>query len=44
MGREIFVWLLLLWFGILLFIMGIQGSAGRVLAVIFTPGSLEVAE
>ena len=38
-----FAWLLLLLFGIFLIVLGIQGSAGRVLAVIFTPASLEVA-
>lgn len=43
MGRQFLVWLLILLFAMLLLTMGIQGSAGRVLAVVFTPASLEVA-
>lgn len=35
-------WLLLFLFALLLVVMGIQGSLGRVVAVIFTPASLEV--
>lgn len=42
--REFLAWLLLLLFALMLVIMGIQGSSGRVLAVIFTPASLEVME
>lgn len=43
MARQFLVWLLILLFALLLLVMGIQGSSGRVLAVIFTPASLEVA-
>lgn len=42
--RGFLVWLLLLFLGLLLVTVGIQGSAGRVLAVIFTPASLDVQE
>lgn len=42
--RNSLAWLLVLLFAIFLVVMGIQGSAGRILAVIFTPASLEVME
>lgn len=41
--RHFLAWLLVLLFAILLITMGIQGSLGRVVAVMFTPASLEVA-
>lgn len=40
--RQFFAWFLLLLFALMLIIMGIQGSAGRVIAVVFTPASLTV--
>lgn len=40
--RSALLWILLLLFGFLLLTVGIQGSAGRVIAVIFTPSSLNV--
>lgn len=42
--RDFLVWVLLMLFGAMLIIMGIQGSSGRILAVVFTPASLEVME
>lgn len=41
--RQFLAWLLVFLFAILLITMGIQGSMGRVIAVTFTPASLEVA-
>lgn len=41
--RQTLAWLLLILFAVLLIVMGIQGSFGRVVAVIFTPASLEVS-
>lgn len=41
--RTFLAWLLLFLFALMLVIMGVQGSLGRVVAVIFTPASLEVA-
>lgn len=40
--KNFLVWLLLFLFGLLLLVMGVQGSLGRVVAVIFTPASLDV--
>lgn len=40
--RSALLWLLLLLFGFLLIVVGIQGSLGRVIAVVFTPASLDV--
>lgn len=37
-------WLLILFFALLLLIMGVQGSLGRVVAVAFTPASLNIAQ
>lgn len=42
--RLFFAWFLLLLLGLGLILMGIQGSAGRVVAVAFTPASLDVQE
>lgn len=41
--KHFLAWLLVFIFAILLITMGIQGSLGRVVAVAFTPASLEVA-
>lgn len=41
-AKNFFAWLLLLFIAFLLIIMGIQGSLGKVFAVIFVPSELEV--
>lgn len=40
--KGIAAWWALFFLGLLLIVMGLQGSAGRVLAVVLTPGRLEV--
>lgn len=42
--RNIFIWFLLVLFAILLIVAGIQGSAGRMLAVALVPGEIDVNE
>ena len=42
--RSIAAWWALLFLGVLLILMGIQGSAGRFLAVVVTPARLTVQE
>lgn len=44
MRQQFLIWFLLVLFGLLLVVMGIQGNAGRIIAVIFTPASLNVQE
>jgi len=43
MDRSFLTWVLLVLFALALIAMGVQGNLGRVVAVIFTPASLEVA-
>ena len=40
--RQFLTWFLLLLIGLMFVVVGIQGSGGRVLAVVFTPACLDV--
>lgn len=42
-AKNFFAWVLFVFIAILFIMMGIQGSAGKVLAVIFVPSQLEDA-
>ena len=42
--RRLLAWWGLFLLGVLLVVMGVQGSAGRVLAALLTPGRLEAQE
>ena len=44
MGRQATAWLLLLFLGILIVVIGFTGKLGMLFAVAFTPGLLEVKQ